>query len=120
MRGLVGADLFKAMRIIKYAGVQEEVEKIALESADGKVLKQSEVGVKIILSCITGCSNPKAETEIWSFLADLTGIDADKLKNMEIDKLMDLIEKLAEYISRYDFADFFRRLSRLISQKQSN
>lgn len=120
MRGLIGADLFKAMRIIKYAGVQEEVEKIALESADGKVLKQSEVGVKIVLSCITGCSNPKAEAEIWSFLADLTGDGADELKNMEIDALMCKIEQLAEYISRYDFADFFKRLSRLISQKQSN
>lgn len=120
MRGLIGSDLFKAMRIIKYAGVQEEIEKIALATADGKPMKQSEVGAKIIISCVTGCSNPKAEAEIWSFLGDLMEISADELKNMEIDALMNKIEELAEYISRYDFADFFKRLSALMGLKQSS
>ena len=114
MRGLIGSDLFRAMRIVKYAGIQEEVEKIALATSEGHPMKQAEVGAKLIIACITGCASPKAEAEIWAFLADLAEIPADELKHMEIDKLMDVIEELTTYVSRYDFASFFSRLSRLI------
>lgn len=120
MRGLIGADLFRAMRIVKYAGVQEEIERIATEASEGHAMKQAEVGAKLIIACIVGCSNAKAEAEIWNFLADLTEKPAESLKTMEINDLMDVIEELAAYISRYDFADFFKRLSRLISQGQSS
>lgn len=116
MRGLIGSDLFRAMRIVKYAGIQEEIEKIALETSEGKQLKQAEVGARFIIACVVGCSNTKAEAEIWSFLADLTEKKADELKNMDLSDLMTEIEALAEYISRYDFVDFFARLSRLISR----
>ena len=120
MRGLKGADLFTALRIVKNAGVQDEIQKIALEIAEGKPRNQSQVGAQLIISCVCGCANPKAEAEIWHFLGDLTEMPADQLKDMELDKLMDVVEELAEHISGYDFSNFFIRLSRLISAKSSS
>lgn len=117
MRGLKGADLFTAMRIVRNAGIQDEVQKIALDIADGKKVTQQQAGAQLIIACVCGCATERAEHEIWRFLGDLTEQKPEDLKNMELDKLMDVVEELSTHISKYDFANFFTRLSRLISVK---
>ncbi|MCR5811170.1 MAG: hypothetical protein K6G34_07215 [Lachnospiraceae bacterium] len=117
MRGLKGSDLFTAMRIVRNAGVQEEIQKLSQEIAAGKKMNQSQVGAQMIIACVCGCANPKAEAEIWNFLGDLTEKPANELKDMDLEDLMKVIEELTEHISKYDFKNFFKQLSRLISAK---
>lgn len=115
MRKLCGEDLFTALRIVKNAGIEEEITKLTVDAKEQLTVRQ--IGAKVIISCICGCSNKAAEAEIWNFLSDLTEIPPMELKAMELDKLMDVIEELAGVISALDFADFFKRLSRLMQTK---
>lgn len=119
MRELKGADLFTALRIVRNAGIQEEIEKITIEVSEGKAKSPKQTGAQLIIACVCGCANPKAEAEIWKLLGDLTEISPAELKEMELDKLMAVIEELSEFISKYDFANFFKQLSRLISARSS-
>lgn len=119
MRKLIGADLFTALRIVKAAGIEEEIQRIALEASDGKQLDVRRIGAEFIISAICGCANPAAEEQIWTFLGNLMEIDAKVLKSMELDGLMTKIEELMEVIQPEEIGNFFLRLSALTRTKSS-
>lgn len=117
MRKLIGADLFTALRIVKAAGIEEEVQKIALEASDRKQLDVRRIGAEFIINAICGCGNPRAEEQIWIFLGNLMEIDAKALKAMELNDLMTKIEELMEVIQPEEIGNFFSRLSALMRTK---
>lgn len=118
MRKLIGEDVFRALRIVKAAGIHDELQRIALEVSENKrSLDAKQIGADFVITCLCGLGNPKAEAEIWGFLGELTEIPADKLKKMEINELMGEIEKLSEYVTGEELMSFFESLSRLMKIK---
>jgi len=118
MRKLIGEDLFKAIRIVRAAGIENELNNAILEAQKEK-LSAEQTGIRFIVSAVCGCGNEKAEEKIWEFLADLTETDAKKLRKMEINDLMDLIEQLVKEVGAYEFSTFFKKLSQLMRTTSS-
>jgi hypothetical protein len=72
MRKLKTMDVFAAARIVKAAGIKEEVKRIALEYSDRKEITESyqkQVGAELVISVIDGLSEKKAENLMYEFLA---------------------------------------------------
>ncbi len=124
LRRLESSDVFSMFRIISKIGIKEfkacfedervgvVIEKLfnktegesngALYSVAGVVLAPA---IDIILSNI-----PKAEEEIYSLLARLSGMKADKIKKLDA---VVFVEMIVDVIQKPEFPDFFKVVSKL-------
>ena len=114
MRKLKTADLFGAMRVVKAAGVKEEIKRIALEVNEKKEVNQNEVGAELILSIIEGLANQNAEKLMYEFLAGPFEMDADQIGEMPIAELINKIKELGKLESQEGWSNFFKSLGDLI------
>ena len=114
MRELKTCDLFGAMRVVKAAGVKDEIKRIALEINEKKEVNQREVGAELILSVIEGLSEKKAESLMYEFLAGPLEMDAEQIGEMKITELIEKIKELGKMESPEGWASFFKSLGDLI------
>lgn len=114
MRELKTCDLFGAMRVVKAAGVKDEIKRIALEINEKKEVNQREIGAELILSVIEGLSEKKAESLMYEFLAGPLEMDAEQIGEMKITELIEKIKELGKMESPEGWASFFKSLGDLI------
>ena len=114
MRELKTSDVFSAMRVIKAAGVKDEIKRIALEINEKKEVNQREIGAELILSVIEGLSEKKAENMMYEFLAGPLEMDAARIGELTITELIEKIKDLGKLESPEGWASFFKSLAALI------
>jgi len=85
------------MRIMRKANIKDEL--IGMELPDN--LEDEQFGVMMILQVIE--SAPQAEKEIFEFLADIAGVEVEKMENDEFDLLPKVIEHLRNQKNLVDF-----------------
>lgn len=121
MRKINTADTFAAMRVIKAAGVKDEIKKIALEIEDKRKKKikitsemQKQMGAELFFSIIDGLAEKKAELLMYDLLAGPLEMDPKDISELSIQDLFEKIAELSKMMAPEGWANFFKSLVALI------
>ena len=117
MRTLKTTDVFGAMRVIKAAGVKDEIKRIAFEWDNKKNITeddQREVGAELIFSIIDGLADKKSESLMYEFLAGPFEMQPEEIGNLDLKELIDKIKELGKLESPEGWKAFFKSLGDLI------
>ena len=124
MRSLNANDLFAMMRIINKIGISEvkkmfssaELKKLIADTMkDGKVDDNAAnaVGMQVMieLACLVTSHIPDCQSEIYDFMASLTGM---KVKDIASLDMIVFVEMVMDVFRKPEFKDFFQRLVGLL------
>lgn len=121
LRSLAAPDIFTLSRIISKIGVRnfkscfnnselrDKVAGLTTAGTTGDELK-TKIGIEVALDVVDILFThlPDCETELYKFLADVSGENVKKLS------MADFMELLIEVIQKPEFSDFFKVASRLL------
>ena len=114
MRKLETHDVFRMARIIKTAGIKEEIAEILAKKETNEKQEieavQEKIGIKIVFCIIEACSSEKLEGMLYDFIAGVSEKSAEDIKHMSLDALVDLFKEMA---SMNNLATFFNAAGRL-------
>ena len=113
MRKLQTSDLFSALRLIKKAGLKEEIKPLLKMAADGG-FSVEDVGIEGILCLIEAITDRKSEIAIYEVLSGPFEVDAKQVEQMDLCTLADNLQALAK---ENDLKRFFSLLSALNSKQ---
>ncbi len=113
LRPLVASDMGAICKIISAIGIRQFKECFKLE--DFKEVNAEQVGFSVVfdIAGIIVANIPKAEEEIQSFLASVTGMKISEIKKMPF---ADYGELVVQVVMKDDFRDFFKRVMKLFNQ----
>ena len=121
MRKINTADTFAAMRVIKAAGVKDEIKKIALDIEDKRKKKikftsemQKQMGAELFFSIIDGLAEKKAELLMYDLLAGPLEMDPKDIAELPVQDLFEKIAELSKMMAPEGWANFFKSLVALI------
>ena len=113
LRPLEADDLFTVMEIINKIGVEDakkcflsvEISKAIAENGDEENV--AAVGMKVMLELATLLIQklPLCKSEVYKFLASLTGADADEISHI---KLVPFTKLVKEVFQKEEIKDFFQ------------
>lgn len=115
MRKINTADLVKCARIIKRAGLKQEIENIIEQSKSIKMDDEKAVekmGIDIILSLIFSCCEENVVCMIYELIAEINQSSADDIPMLELDELTRIITEISK---QNNLVNFFKQASRLMS-----
>ena len=94
MRKLKTFDVFKMARIIRMSGAKEELADSLRATQTGEA--PGEVGISLMMTLITVCSEENVENALYELIGDIAEEKPDAIKNMDLDKLVDLFKEIGE------------------------
>ena len=114
LRPLVASDMGAICKIINAIGIRQFKECFKLE--DFKETNAEQIGFSVVfdIAGIVVANIPKAEEEIQSFLASVTGMKVSEIKKMPF---ADYGELVVQVVMKEDFKDFFKRVMKLFNQQ---
>ena len=117
MRKLCSKDIFPMSKIIDKIGFSElktcfESDKVRqlAKQGDTKALETAGMAVMFDIGGIIIGNLQYCETEINNFLADLTGLTVEEIRNVS---LADFAEMIIELVKKDEFRDFIGVVSKL-------
>ena len=113
LRPLVAADMGAICKIITAIGVKEFRRCFNAQDFAGKDVETVGFGVVFDIAGIIISNIPKAEEEIQSFIASLTGMKVAEVQKMPF---ADYGELIMEVVMKDDFRDFFKRVMKLFNR----
>lgn len=113
LRPLVATDMGAICKIISAVGIRQFKDCFNLEDFKDKDAESVGFGVVFDIAGIIISNIPRAEEEIQSFLASLTGKQISEVKNMPF---ADYGELIVEVVTKEDFQDFFKRVMKLFNR----
>ena len=113
LRPLMASDMGAICKIITAIGVRQFKECFKVQDFQGKDVEAIGVGVLFDVAGIIISNIPKAEEEIQSFLASLTGMKVSEIKKLP---LADYGEMIMDVVMKEDFQDFFKRVMKLFNR----
>ena len=114
LRSLVASDMGAICKIISAIGVRQFKDCFKTEDLKGeKNVEQIGIAVVFDVAGIIIANFPKAEAEIQSFLASLTGWKVAEIQKLS---LADYGEMIMDVVMKEDFRDFFKRVMKLFNQ----
>ena len=122
LKRLQSRDVFPMLRILSKIGVAEMkecfsspavAEAIDKAQASGKDADLSSVGVNVVFEIAGVIVNniPKCEQDIYAFLAQLSGMKAEDIANMDA---VVFFEMIVDVIKKPEFKDFMKVVSGLL------
>lgn len=122
LKRLQSRDVFPMLRILSKIGVGEikecfsspaVAEAIGKAQASGKDVDLSSVGVNVVFEIAGVIVNniPKCEQDIYAFLAQLSGMNAEDIANMDA---VVFFEMIVDVIKKPEFKDFMKVVSGLL------
>ena len=113
LRPLVASDMGAICKIINAIGIRQFKDCFKLE--DFKEASAEKIGFSVVfdIAGIIVANIPKAEEEIQSFLASVTGMKVSEIKKMPF---ADYGELVVQVVMKEDFRDFFKRVMKLFNQ----
>ena len=125
-RKLNSTDLFPMIKLITKIGIDELTEVFEGDTIKGiveSVTKKEEnvsgkeivVGVGVALKLVNKIMEhiPYCETEIYTLLSRVSGMDVEQIKVLDIDVFMEMI---LDFVMKDEFRDFFKAASRCIKR----
>lgn len=115
LRPLVATDMGAICKIITAVGIRQFKEAFNVEGLDLENLKLETlgIGIGIDIAGIIFSNFPKAENEIQTFLASMTGMKLSEVKAMG---LADYGELIMMIVMKEEFKDFFKRVMKLFNR----
>lgn len=113
LRPLVATDMGIICNIISAIGIKEFRNSFNLQDFKGKDVEAVGIGVFFDIAGIVISNIPKAEPEIQTFIASLTGMQLSEVKQMPF---ADYGELIIQVIMKDDFQDFFKRVMKLFNR----
>lgn len=114
MRKLKSPDVFSAFRLIKEAGMRNEVQRIALMVQQNKKVKIEELGVDFLLGCLEGLAEKKAEQKFYEFLSGPAEMSIEEIKDLSALELIELLKKFKDVEDVEGWRSFFKSLGSLM------
>ena len=113
IRPLVATDIGAICKIINAVGIRQFKECFKVE--DFKNGNVEEIGFSVVfdIAGIIIANIPKAEDDIQTFIASLTGKSLKEVRTMPFADYGELIVKI---VAKEDFQDFFKRVMKLFSR----
>jgi hypothetical protein len=112
LRDLKDRDLFPLLQILKKIGIKDFKDAFFQVASGEKSLKEVGVLATIDMAGIMIGNLGKAEEEIYSLWADISGIPAEEIKEMEFGTLPMMIVDTFKGVKN---ATFFKVLSKLLA-----
>lgn len=123
LRSLQGADIFPMSAIIKKIGVKEfknafqdeEIKDLVKSINSGEISKDAaanQAGMAVILNIVDVVLGnlPRAEKDIYKFLASLSGMKPDEVATLPMATFTGMV---IDVIQKDEFKDFIKVVSRL-------
>ena len=123
LRSLQGADIFPMSAIIKKIGVKEfknafqdeEIKDLVKSINSGEISKDAaanQAGMTVILNIVDVVLGnlPRAEKDIYKFLANLSGMKSDEVAALPMATFTGMV---IDVIQKDEFKDFIKVVSRL-------
>lgn len=114
LRGLKASDLFMMTKIINKIGIKEVKDcfnspdvKKAITGAETEDVTAVGMQVMLELATLVVSHLPDCENEIYQFLASLSGMKAEEIKELSMTTFFDMI---LEVFRKEEFTDFFQRV----------
>ena len=109
LRTLTSQDIFPMCVILRKIGIKDLKELLSTDDVvqaarSGKGVEAIGLGIAIDLAGLIVSNLPSCESEIYSFLASVSGIRKEELKAMS---MADFLELIGEVIHKEEFRDFF-------------
>lgn len=114
MRQLKTSDLFSAMRVVKAAGIKDEIKRIALENESKKDVNVREVGAELVLSIVEGLAEKNAEEKFYEFLAGPLEMPAGEIQDLPFTALIEKFKELSSMMAPEGWTNFFKSLAAMI------
>lgn len=102
MRKIKTKDVFSLARLIKNAGMKDELTETLKASSSGDA---REVGINFIMSLISACGNEETEKGIYKLIGDIAEKDPEDIENMDLEVLTDTIKEISEQNNLSNFFD---------------
>lgn len=120
LRKLCAKDIFVMVKIISKIGVSEFKNCFKSPSVHSKIKSNvdfSAIGLEVIIEMVgTVLENlPKCESDIYSFLADLSGMKSNEISELGMSEFAELIEAV---LTKDEFKDFFTVVSKYFSKAE--
>lgn len=116
MRKLQTKDVCTALRIIKTAGIKDEVKSVTFAVQNNPKLNVKDVGFDFILGCLEKASEINAERSIYEFVADLLEMDVESVETYDLMEFMKLLVQLYEFNDPKAWRSFFKSVARQIAK----
>lgn len=113
LRPLVATDMGAICKIISAIGIRQFKDCFKLEDFKNGNIEEVGFGVVFDLAGIVIANIPKAEDEIQTFLASVTGMKLSDVKKMPF---ADYGELIIAVVTKDDFKDFFGRVMKLFNR----
>lgn len=120
LRTLCADDVFPMFKIISKIGIKEfkscfesEDVKEAIQAANGEGQADLEViglGVALDIAGVIIANIPNAKEDIYLFLAQISGMSKDDIRNLPIATFTEMI---IDVVKKEEFKDFFQVVSKL-------
>lgn len=116
LRKLCAKDIFVMVKIISKIGISEFKNCFKSPSVHSKIKSNmdfSAIGLEVIIEMVgTVLENlPKCESDIYSFLADLSGMKSNEISELGMSEFAELIEAV---LTKEEFKDFFTVVSKYL------
>lgn len=113
LRPLVATDMGAICKIISAIGIRQFKDCFKIEDFKNGNIEEVGFGVVFDLAGIVIANIPKAEDEIQTFLASVTGMKLSDVKKMPF---ADYGELIIAVVTKDDFKDFFGRVMKLFNR----
>jgi len=113
LRPLVASDMGAICKVITAIGIRQFKECFKLEDFEGKDAQAVGFGVVIDIAGVIISNFPRAEDEIQTFLASVSGMKVSEIKKLS---LADYGEMIMDVVMKEDFRDFFGRVMKLFNR----
>ena len=113
IRPLVATDMGAICKIITAIGIRQFKECFKVEDFKGGNVEEIGFGVVFDIAGIIIANIPKAEEDIQTFVASVTGLSLTEVKGLPFADYGELIVKI---VAKEDFRDFFSRVMKLFNR----
>lgn len=113
LRPLVATDMGQVCKIITAVGVRQFKEAFKQEDIKGKSVEAAGLDVLLGIAGIAFSNIPQAEEEIQTFVASLTGMSLDHVRQLPF---ADYGEIILDIVTKQEFQDFFGRAMKLFDR----
>lgn len=113
LRPLVATDMGQICKIITAVGVRQFKEAFNQDDIKGKSVEAAGIDVLLGIAGIAFSNIPKAEEEIQTFVASVTGMSLDQVRNLPF---ADYGEIILDIVTKQEFQDFFGRVMKLFNR----
>lgn len=117
MRKLQTHDVFMGLKLVRAAGVKDEVSRIfkLMETKKKEEEKVSirDVGLEFILGVMEKLAGTESENAFYELLAGPLEIEAEEIKTMDPLDLIDKVQGLQEVIDGEKLKNFFKSVAGL-------